>query len=126
MRIRNAAIVLALALTSCDGPNAGELMFDLSTPNSDDGAIQFTIVATPGYEMLDLEAACATCRVFARPVDERTTLGIITGQIDGGALLRAVVSNPGRPAAYLITVVEVSSRTYELRSVEGYSISVSR
>ncbi len=42
MRIRQAAIVLALALTSCDGPNAGELMFDLSTPNSDDGAIQFT------------------------------------------------------------------------------------
>ncbi len=126
MMIRKAAIVLALALTSCDGPNTGELMFDLSTPNDDDGAIQFTIIATPGYEMLDLEAACAGCRVFARPVDERTTLGIVTGQIGGGALLRAVVSHPGRPAAYLITVVEVSSRTYELRSIEGYRISVSR
>ena len=90
MRIRQAAIVLALALTSCDGPNAGELMFDLSTPNSDDGAIQFTITATPGYEMLDLEAACAGCRVFVRRIDERTTLGIVTGPIGGGALLRAV------------------------------------
>ena len=126
MRIRMAAIVLVLALTSCDGPNAGELMFDLSTPNSDDGAIQFTITATPGYEMLDLEAACAGCRVFVRRIDERTTLGIVTGPIGGGALLRAVVSNPGRPAAYLTTVVEVASRTYELRSTEGYGISVSR
>lgn len=45
--IRKAAILLGLALTSCDGPNGGELMFDLFTPNSDDGAIQFTITATP-------------------------------------------------------------------------------
>ncbi len=126
MMIRKAAILLVLALTSCDGPNGGELMFDLFTPNSDDGAIQFTITATPGYEMLDLEAACVGCRVFARPIDERTTLGIVTGPIGGGALLRAVVSNPGRPAAYLTRVVEVSSRTYELRSTEGYRISVSR
>ncbi len=126
MSIRKAAIVLALALNSCDGPNAGELLFDLSTPNDDDGAIHFTIIAIPGYEILDLEAVCAGCQVFARPIDERTTLGIVTGQIAGGALLRAVVSNPGRPAAYLTTVVEVSSRTYELRSTEGYRLSVSR
>ena len=126
MRLRETAIVLALALAACDGPNPGELRFDLSTPNEDDGAIQFTIIAIPGYEMLDLTASCPGCRVFTRPIDERTTLGIVTGQIGGGPILSAVVSNPDRPAAYLVTVVDVSSRTYELRSTEGYRISVSR
>ena len=34
-----AALALPLALATCSGPAAGDLMVSLVTPNSDDGAI---------------------------------------------------------------------------------------
>ncbi len=121
-----ALFALMLGAGACDGPNPRELFFDLVTPNGDDGAIHFAITTTPGYDVMDLEAACVGCRIFTRPVDERQTLGIVTGPIVAGEFLRAVVSDGGRPIAVTVTIVQVASRTYELRALSGYSVSVTR
>jgi hypothetical protein len=118
--------LMALALAACDGPSVGTLVFDLTTPRSDDGAIQFAITARPGYEVLSLEAACAGCRLFTRTVDEQHTLGIVTGPVGAGALLRATVSQADKPASYEITVLEVASRSYQLQPLDGYAISITR
>ena len=120
------ALMLGAGAGACDGPDPRELFFDLVTPNSDDGAIHFAITATPGYDVMDLEAACAGCRIFTRTVDERQTLGLVTGPIVAGEFLRAIVSEGGRPRAVTVTIVQVASRTYELRALSGYSVSVTR
>ncbi len=120
------ALMLGVGTGACDGPNPRELFFDLVTPNSDDGAIHFAITVTPGYDVMDLEAACVGCRIFTRTVDERQTLGIVTGPIVAGEFLHAVVSNGGRPIAVTVTIVQVASRTYELRTLSGYSAFVTR
>ncbi len=120
------ALMLGVGTGACDGPDPRELFFDLVTPNSDDGAIHFAITVTPGYGVMDLEAACVGCRIFTRTVDERQTLGIVTGPIVAGEFLHAVVSNGGRPIAVTVTIVQVASRTYELRTLSGYSAFVTR
>ena len=120
------ALMLGAGAGACDGPDPRELFFDLVTPNSDDGAIHFAITVTPGYGVMDLEAACVGCRIFTRTVDERQTLGIVTGPIVAGEFLRAVVSDGGRPVAVAVTIVQVASRTYELRALSGYSVFVTR
>lgn len=129
-RARLALFALMLGVGAgagaCDGPDPRELFFDLATPNSDDGAVRFAITATPGYGVMDLEAACVGCRIFTRTVDERQTLGIVTGPIVAGEFLRVVVSDGGRPIAVTVTIVQVASRTYELRALSGYSVSVTR
>jgi hypothetical protein len=118
--------VAVLLLVSCDGPEMGELVFDLTTPHDDDGAIHFTITAYPGAEVFDLEAACAGCQLFTRTVDARRTLGIVTGPIVPGEFVRALVSDAGRPRAFILSVVEVANRAYDLQPLEGYRISVAR
>ncbi len=94
-----ALLALMLGAGACDGPDPRELFFDLATPNSDDGAIHFAITVAPGYGVMDLEAACVGCRIFTQTVDERQTIGIVTGPIVAGEFLRAVVSDGGRPIA---------------------------
>ncbi len=120
------ALMLGVGTGACDGPDLRELFFDLVTPNSDDGAIHFAITVKPGYDVMDLGAACVGCRIFTRTVDERQTLGIVTGPIVAGEFLRAVVSHGGRPIAVTVTIVQVASRTYELRTLSGYSVFVTR
>ena len=117
---------VALLLTSCDGPVMGELVFDLTTPRDDDGAIHFTITAFPGAEVFDLEAACAGCQLFTRTVDGNRTVGIVTGPIVAGEFVRAMVSDVGSPRAFILSVVEVANRAYDLQPLEGYRISVAR
>ena len=125
MRRRLGVAGLSLVLSACDLPDVTQLAFDLTTPNSDDGAIQFTMTAMPGREILGLEAACTGCSLFTRMVDERQAVGIVTGLIVEGELLRATVSHGG-PDVFAIAVVEVASRSYALRSTEGYRLSRAR
>ena len=66
------------------------------------------------------------CRIFTRTVDERRTLGIVTGPIVAGEGLRAVVSDGGSPRAVTVTIMQVASRAYKLRPLGGYSVSVTR
>ena len=118
--------VVVLLLTSCDGPEMGEIVFELTTPHDDDGAIHFTITAYPGAEVFDLEAACAGCRLFTRTVDAQRTLGIVTGPIVAGEFVHALVSDAGHPRAFILSVVAVANRAYDLQPLEGYRIALAR
>ncbi len=125
MRKAVCSALVALALAGCGGPEAGELVIDLTTPNNDDGAIQFTITATPGKEVASVTAACTGCQVFTRSVSVTELRGIITGPITRGSVLRVTVSDIGKPEAYTARVLQVASRSYDLRSTTaGYRFTI--
>ena len=123
MNARSSWLIATMLLAACEGPQAGELTFDLVSPNDEDGAVQVIITAAPSQEVSSITAACSACRVFALSANEGELRGIVTGAITNGAFLRVVVSHVGKPDAYSVRVVQVASRDYELRpSTEGYRV----
>ncbi|HEY2824811.1 MAG TPA: hypothetical protein VGI83_04630 [Gemmatimonadales bacterium] len=120
------AAVLALALSTCDGgPTAGELAFDLTTPNTNDGAVQFVATATLPDSIIGVTAACTGCQVFLARVSASNVRGVITGDIGAGALLRLNVTEVGKPELYAVTVVAAASRTFAIQS-GAYSLAVEK
>jgi len=104
----------------------GEVTFDLTTPNQDDGAIQFVVTAVEPATLLAVNAACTGCTVYAIPTGETEIRGVLTGPVVPGAALRVTVSDVGNRSAYAATVVAVANRAYAVRSIEGYGLTVGR
>lgn len=122
-------ILVALALGgagSCSdssGPVAGELTVSLATPNSgSDGAILFTVT---GPAVLTSATAAPGLRVFAQPLGTVTRFAV-TGAIANGAVLTIGVSNLSQAAQYSATIQNVAAADFQLRSLSGYSLTVSR
>ena len=116
----------ALAAMSCkEGPTAGELEADLTTPNSDDGALQFTATAATNVSITGISQGCSGCKLFVVKVSDTQYRGVVTGNLANGALFRVGVSDVKKPNNYTIQVNAVSNRTYALRSVvSNYSIKL--
>ena len=121
-----ALLVLVSAALTCresTGPVAGMLKVDLTTPNSGgDGAILLTVTgpavltsATPGTEL----------RLFAQPLGT-TTRFALTGTLAQGTILTIGVPNLGQASQYVATVQSVAARSYDLRALAGYSLTVSQ
>ena len=118
-------VLLGATLTCRDstGPVAGVLKVDLTTPNSGgDGAILLTVTgpaaltsATPGTGL----------RLFAQPLGT-TTRFALTGTLAQGTILTIGVTNLGQASQYVATVQSVAARSYDLRSIAGYSLTVSQ
>jgi len=123
--ISTAALLgMLVVLGGCDsGPKAGDLVFDLTTPNQDDGAIQFRLTATAPASLVSLAAECAGCLVYAEAVSDTEIRGVLLGTVVPGPVLRVTVSDRGSPQSYVATVVAVSDRQYALRSSSGYSLA---
>ena len=122
-----AALTLGLALLgqSCkEGPKAGEFSVDLTTPNSDDGAIQFTAVAAASLSITGATASCAGCKVFIVKVNASQYKGVVTGTIGAGTIFRLGVSDTKKPSNYSVVINAVSSRTFVLRTASGYSATL--
>ena len=125
MRWRSLVLLVAvLAFLGCETRQSGELVFALDTPNGDDGAIQFTLQTTPGYEILGVTTSCSSCEMFTRRVSALHVRAVLTGPIGSGPLLRVMVSDAETPRVYTAQVVQVSSTAYELRSTVGYSLNL--
>ncbi len=127
MRLRLLVVLLGLmvVVAACSsGPEPGELTFELTTPNSDDGAIQFRLTATLPNTLTGVSAGCAGCTVFSEATSETETLGVVTGQIRAGRLVRVSVSDVQTPEAYRASVVAVASRDFGLRSAPRYRLSL--
>ncbi|MCZ6916788.1 MAG: hypothetical protein O7I93_08430 [Gemmatimonadetes bacterium] len=124
MRRHLALLAAMLALAGCDTRQSGELVYSLATPNGDDGAVQFTIQATPGYEIIGVTTSCSACELFTRRVSDLHLRAVITGPIGSGPLLRVKVSDLETPRVYTVQIVQVASRGYELRSTAGYSLTL--
>jgi hypothetical protein len=124
-RVRILGVIAALLmLGSCDsGPKAGEIVFVLTTPNQDDGALQFRLTAAEPNTLDGVAAGCAGCRVFTEVVSETEIRGVLTGDVVPGDALRVLVSDRKARQAYGGQVVAVASRTYLLRSTTGYGLA---
>jgi hypothetical protein len=124
------AVALALAVgLACgdDGPTEpvpGTLVVSLTTPNSDDGAILFTI---SGGGVDDPAAVATSHRMFFRTTGTSTTTAVVVGNITSGPLLRFEVLDVGEASSFTGTITEVADRNNELRaSLSGYSLAISR
>jgi hypothetical protein len=119
-----AALALPLVLATCSGPTAGDLTISLVTPNSDDGAIVVTVTASQSKEIISAAVACTGCRIFAEQPSSTELRAVVTGNLAAGPLVRVSVSDTGAPKAYSVQIVQVASRSYQLRSTSGYSFSI--
>jgi hypothetical protein len=122
MRLRAfAPLALCAGLLACEsGP--GELVFQLATPNQDDGAIQFTIRATEPATVSAVSAACTGCEVFSESVSDTEIRGVLIGTVVAGPALRVTVSDRGAQG-YSATVVAAASQSYALRNAGGYALT---
>jgi hypothetical protein len=125
-RLRILGVVAAfLAVGSCDaGPKAGEIVFGLTTPNQDDGAIQFVLTAAAPNTLDGVAAACTGCQVFTETVSETEIRGVLLGNVVPGDALRVLVSDRNAKQVYGGQVVAAASRTYALRATSGYGLSL--
>ena len=114
-----------LGLGSCkEGPKAGEIEVVLATPNSDDGAVQFTATTTPPYAITAASAACAGCKLFLVKLNDTQYRGVVTGNVVAGPLMRLSVPDTRAKASYTIQLNSIATRTFAVRSINGYSTSL--
>ncbi len=119
-----AALVLALA--SCEGPSAGEVTLILTTPNSDDGAVSFSVRVAAPNEVTGAAAACGGCDLFYTKVSSTEIRGIVTGDVAAGPLVRLAVTQEGPNEAYRLDVLEVANRQFAVVEPAGYTLTAQR
>jgi hypothetical protein len=131
MNLRYPLLALALlALSSCGGgdggtgsnPVPGTLNVSLSSPNTDDGAVLFTVSGGPIDSVLP-----QSYTTFSTRVDANTRRVIVAGDVVDGILVRIHVPDVSKVGDYHVTIGQVAARTtHALQSVGSYSITVSR
>jgi hypothetical protein len=118
-----AAIGLA-ALTSCSEPSdptEGTLIVTLATPNTDDGAVLFTVSGGP----VDTVEAVGS-PVYSARVDANTVRVIVTGALGSGPVARIRIPDHRQNSVYTATVSQVAARaTYLQRDPAAYSLTLS-
>ena len=117
------ALVGAGSCSDSNGPVAGELTVSLATPNpGGDGAI---LLSVTGPAVLTSATAAPGLRVFSQPLGTVTRFAV-TGTLTNGAVLTIGVSNLSQSAQYAATIQSVAAPDFQLRSLSGYSLTVSR
>ena len=120
------ALVLGGGAGSCSessGPVAGLLTVSLATPNAGaDGAILFNV---SGPQPLTSVTARPGLRVFSQPLSTSTRVAV-TGTLTSGAVVTIGVADTRNVAQYTATVQVVAAPDFQLRSLTGYSLTVSR
>ena len=121
-------LLLPLAIACGDGgptdparPVPGVLKVALTTPNSDDGALLFTV---SGGRVSTVDAATGYQIYTAQP-DTMTTRILVTGDIAAGEVVRIHVPDTRSAAAYHATIAQAASRTtFAQRALAGYALAV--
>jgi len=102
---------------------AGVLTVSLATPNAGaDGAILFSV---SGPQALSSVTAGPGLRVFAQPLSTLTRFAV-TGTLTNGAVVTIGVVDTRNVAQYRATVQAVAALDFQLRSLAGYSLTVSQ
>ncbi len=124
-------LVVALALGgagSCSsdagtGPVAGVLTISLATPNSGaDGAIQFRVTGPVAPTSV---TAAPGLQVFSQPLTIVTRLAV-TGTLTNGAVVTIGVADTRKLSQYAATIEAVAGSDFQLRSITGYSLTISQ
>jgi hypothetical protein len=130
MTLPTKALLLAGALVSVgscsndSGPVAGVLTVSLATPNppGGDGAILLTVT---GPSALTGVTATSGLRVFVQPLSTATKIAV-TGTLGTGAILTVGVTDVRQVAQYKATIQTIAANDFQLRSLAGYSLTVSK
>jgi hypothetical protein len=102
-------------------PTAGTLKLNLATPNTDDGAVLFTISGGP----VDSVAA-AGHQVYSALLDANTLRVVVMGDVGSGLLATIYIADTRLASGYSATVNQVAARgSYAQRDPASYSLSVS-
>lgn len=110
--------------TENNDPTPGDLTIELTTPNTDDGAIRLIIVSPVAPTAIS--SASAGVEVFTSgPLSTSTTV-IVTGDVGAGALINITVPDTRDDEDYSATVVQVASATYAIRANTGYALEVTK
>jgi hypothetical protein len=108
------------------GPQPGNLLVRLTTPNSGlDSAIVFTI---NGPGPLTGAAAGTGLRLFQQPIGGNSTRFALTGRLLANATILTIgVSDVGAVSQYSGTIQGVAQPNYQLRTLPGgYSLAITR
>ena len=117
---------MLLALAACSpaavavttpppGPTGGWLTLQLTTPRSDDGAVQFSVTG-PGVDSVRI----LSYNGFAT-VDASGANLVVTGQVTSGDIARVHVTDLTFTTSFQATVAAAAARqSYDLQSLDGY------
>ncbi len=132
-----AVAAVAVLTTACGGSSptgtdqtpppvtasSGWLTVQLTTPNSNDGAVQFT-VAGPGVDSVRVLPPYSG---FVRVPAQGTGHVVATGSIESGAVARVWVRDVAKASQVTASVSAAAVRgTYDLNSLTGYRATVVR
>jgi hypothetical protein len=112
------------ALAGCGhdsvGPTGGALNLNFTTPNTDDGAILFTVSGGGVDSIVGLNDQIYE----ARPASNQLQV-IVTGNLQNGPIARMYVSDSRLSGKYSATILQVAARTsYTQRDPAAYSLRV--
>ena len=97
----------------------GWLRVQLTTPNSDDGGIMFTVAGGP------IDSVRFVHEGFSSAVSDSIWRFLATGELSNGAIAQLLVPNVDNASVYLPEIQQVAALvTYELRDLAGYRLQV--
>ena len=107
------------------GPVAGTLSVRLTSPNSGaDAAIALTIA---GPAALTSVTPGPGLRLFQQPLGGATTRFALVGPLNSGAMILTIgVADVSRVSAYGATINGIAQPDYQLRTLDGYGLTVVR
>jgi len=105
------------------GAQAGRLIVNLATPNTDDGVVRITFT---GPQVTTPQADPSTnFIVYSTQRNQQTLDVIVVGDLTAGATFSVPVTDIGRVGEYSASVTEVAARDDVLRSnLAGYGASL--
>ena len=127
---RIVASAVVVALLACDGDpkpptgpqpvtGPGFVRVQFTTPNTDDGAVYFTVRGAP----IDSLISVYTLQSADSSPDEKQV--ITAGAIRTGGIVIFWVPDRSALAGYTAVLQQVATRgSYELRDLEGYSMAI--
>ena len=97
----------------------GWLRVQLTTPNSDDGGIMFTVAGGP------IDSVRFVHEGFSSAVSDSIWRFLATGELSNGAIAQLLVPNADNPSVYRPEIQQVAALvTYEQRDLAGYRLQV--
>ncbi|OLC32996.1 MAG: hypothetical protein AUH81_14965 [Candidatus Rokubacteria bacterium 13_1_40CM_4_69_5] len=123
-----AAVVVVGVSCGHDGPSgpvAGTLSVRLTSPNS--GADEAILVTVAGPTALTSAAAGPGLRLFQQPLGGATTRFALVGRLNTGATILTIgVGDVSRANEYRTAIDGIAQPDYQLRSLDGYQLTVVR
>lgn len=124
LRVVLLLVAFAAVTATCGGPvepTSGWVDLQLTTPNTRDGGIMFTV----GGAAVD-SVRSSYPRLFTRQVSESSWQVIVAGSLSSGVIAQIHVPNIEKLGSYAATPIQVAGQDFAQRSITGYSLTVEK